>query len=306
MVGSFILAGANNANAVGNAYFNANTTVPLTINSETVNFTIAAESNVNTVTFGTSSITLNISSGQIFTLSTTNRNKLVNDGGFDYNCTSSESSIVITVTSTKTVVITPSASTCQTAGSSSGSSGGGGGGGGGGITQSTPTPTPSVTPTATATPISSVTPTPTINPTVSTSPTPVWTPVTPVVKVKLYKKIGDTKVYKQNPDGTLEWIKTLEEFNAAGYKWSEVKQVSAKDFAKLMTAPPVAVVVKIKLKSGVTWLNVRNSGSLKGKIIGKVLPGQVYTSTQLVGGWYEIQKDGKDWGWVFATYVVKI
>ena len=58
---SFLVLTSSDALAVGAAYFNADTTVPLTVGGVTVNFTIAAESHVNSVVFNTSSIDINIS-----------------------------------------------------------------------------------------------------------------------------------------------------------------------------------------------------------------------------------------------------
>jgi len=95
----------------------------------------------------------------------------------------------------------------------------GGGGTSGGDT--TPTPTPEVS--ATPTPSVSATPTPSVSPSVS--------PV--VTTAKLYRKVSDPKVYVQGADGTLTWVKTLEAFNAAGYKWSDVQAISGDEFAKL-------------------------------------------------------------------------
>lgn len=63
---------------------------------------------------------------------------------------------------------------------------------------------------------------------------------------------------------------------------------------------------KIKVVNTVLWLNVRDGGSLSAKIIDKVLPGQEFNFSALVNGWYKIQKDGKDFGWVFGRYVIKI
>ncbi len=107
-----------------------------------------------------------------------------------------------------------------------------GAGSGGGSTytyETTPTPTPEVTP--------EVTPTPT--PVPGLSPTP--TPVTAV----LYRKTNDPKVYVQGSDGTLTWVKTIEEFNAAGYKWSDVKIISGSEFAqmKISEGTPVAAAL---------------------------------------------------------------
>ena len=72
------------------------------------------------------------------------------------------------------------------------------------------------------------------------------------------------------------------------------------------SSSPVATSGKIKVVSSVAWLNVRDSGSTSGKVIAKVLPGQEFTFVDFKNGWYKIQKDGKDFGWVFGGYVVKL
>jgi len=129
----------NYALAVGDAYFPQDTTVNLTIDGVSTDFTVVSESEANEVTVNTSSITVNISPGQTFKLKSSDGDKLVNDGGVSYSCSGGESLLTLTVSSIKTVVISPDAANC------SGSGGGGGGGGAGGVggsTSSTPTPTP--------------------------------------------------------------------------------------------------------------------------------------------------------------------
>lgn len=75
------------------------------------------------------------------------------------------------------------------------------------------------------------------------------------------------------------------------------------------SSPSSTIVVtsgKIKVLSTVVWLNVRDSNSTSGKVIDKVLPGQEFTFVDFKNNWYKIQKDGKDFGWVFGVYVVKL
>lgn len=60
------------------------------------------------------------------------------------------------------------------------------------------------------------------------------------------------------------------------------------------------------LKTGLGFLNVRDAGNTKGKIIGKVLPGEQYVVKNETGGWYEIiLADGKT-GWVINKYVKSV
>ena len=153
LAGGVFLLGTNQANAVGNAYFPQATTVALDVG----NFTISDGSDADTVTTTNTTVTVTISTGQSFTLESSDRKLLINDSTYSYECLSDKSSITITSTTTRTVIITPSSTSCGSAGGS-----GGGGGGGGGTITATPTPTPTVSPT----------PTPTSSPT----PTPVSTP----------------------------------------------------------------------------------------------------------------------------------
>ena len=219
-------------------------------------------------------------------------------------------------------------------------------GGGGG---STPSPTPTPAPSPTPTPVVSVTPTPGV----SVTPTPV-----PGSAVKLYRKVSDPKVYVMGVDGMLTWVRTLEEFNAAGYKWSDVQLISGPEFAKFKMASVSAaklirqennprvyakgsdggfrwvktlqefnangykweevqlvsgaelagyqIIGRIKVVSGIAFLRVRENPSTNTKVLGQVLPGQEIDFSNFENGWYKIKKDGKDWGWVFGGYAKEI
>ncbi len=167
---------------------------------------------------------------------------------------------------------------------------------GGGESNPTPTPTPSPETSVSPTPTPSVSVTPT--PTVTITPTPSVS-VAPSV-IKLYRKVNDPKVYVQQSDGTLSWVKTLQDFNVAGYKWSDVKLISGSEFAQMKIGG------KVKVVKGIKWLNVRDSASTRGKIIGKVLPNESYDFSSASNGWYKIKKGGSDFGWVFGGYVSEI
>jgi hypothetical protein len=158
----------------------------------------------------------------------------------------------------------------------------------------TPTPTPTPTPTSTPTPTVSPNPTPTPSPT--PTPTPTVTPTPTPGTVKLFRKVSDPKVYVQASDGTLTWVKTLEEFNSAGYKWSDVKVISGSEFAKLGAKSTLGV------KKGVT-LNIRKSASTKSAIIGKMKLNDTYEKTGQSGVWFKINFKGQD-GWVHSSYTV--
>src|SRR3989344_8406373 len=139
----FFSLSLNHALAVGDAYFPQDTTVNLTIDGVSTDFTVVSESEANEVTVNSSSITVNISPGQTFKLKSSDGDKLVNDGGVSYSCSGGESLLTLTVSSIKTVVISPDAANC---------SGSGGGGGGGGVGSASTATQSSATPSATPTP----------------------------------------------------------------------------------------------------------------------------------------------------------
>lgn len=160
----------------------------------------------------------------------------------------------------------------------------------------TPTPTPQLI---------NPTPAPTLAPTATPTPTiyvPGATPAVsnpPSIAAKLFRKVNDPKVYVQGDDGLLRWVKTLAEFNAAGYKWADVKLISGNEFAKLKIAG------KITLRKGVKWLNIRSAPSLRGKIIGRFLTGQEFNKKDASGVWFKITLPNGQDGWVHSGYVVQ-
>lgn len=79
-----------------------------------------------------------------------------------------------------------------------------------------PSPTPSVSPTATASP--------------STTPTPSPSPISGIPNGSLIKSATSPKVYVI-VDNQKKWIQTAQEFNQAGYKWSNIQIVSSETVA---------------------------------------------------------------------------
>lgn len=189
--------GINYANAVGDAYFPQATTVALDVG----NLTIVAGSDADTVVTTSTTITITISTGQTFTLESSDRKLLENDSAssYTYECLSDKSTIKLTSTTTRTVIITPSATACGTPGNS----GGGGGGGGGTTTSTTATPTPTPTLSPIATPISTSAP-------ISMGPTPVSRGFTNLAVLKL--KEGDVISASGSSDPDVYIV------NAWGYK----------------------------------------------------------------------------------------
>ena len=119
----------------------------------------------------------------------------------------------------------------------------------GGGSAPTPTPTPTPTPSVSVTP----TPTPSVTPTVTPTPTPSVGPV------KLYRKVADPKVYVQGADGMLTWVKTLEEFNTAGYKWTDVQVISGPEFAQLKISSSSATSAMLFRKANDPKVYVQSS-----------------------------------------------
>lgn len=142
---------------------------------------------------------------------------------------------------------TDAQTTCNIVATEASSAGGGGGGG----TTATPTPTPTLTPTPGTT--VSPTPTPSTTPGATASPTPLAGPV------KLYRKVADPKVYVQGADGLLTWVRTLEDFNNAGYSWANVQVISGSEFAKLPLASGETVPAQLFRKANDPKVYVQGS-----------------------------------------------
>ncbi|MEK7582606.1 MAG: SH3 domain-containing protein, partial [Patescibacteria group bacterium] len=113
----------------------------------------------------------------------------------------------------------------------------------------------------------------------------------------LFRKANDPKVYVQGANGALTWVKTIEEFSAAGYNWADVQVISGSEFARL------GVKSSLGVKKGVNWLNIRKTPSLDGVIIGKMVPTDVYEKTGQIGVWFKINFKGQD-GWIHSAYTV--
>ncbi len=99
------------------------------------------------------------------------------------------------------------------------------------------------------------------------------------------------------------------EFNwyKKGTPYTSVNQIPSYTRTNIVGGQPApATSGRIKVVSTVLWLNVRDGGSLSAKIIGQALPNQEFDFSAFINGWYKIQKDGKDFGWVFGQYVTKI
>ena len=393
LAGGVFLLPVLHAGAVGDAYFLQDTTVDLTVGGTSTSFTIVAGSDADSVVADTSTLTVTISSGQSFTITSADRKKLVNDGSVEYTCDSTQSSLTITKSSTTTVIITPGSDQACSIG------GGGGSSSGGSVSSSVSTPTPTPTPASTTpTPSPSQTPTTLAPASVTVSgPTPVSRGFVSLAALSLkegdvvsaigsadpdvyianawgYKRLflnpaifgfyghlggfskvkkvasstrdtlvtsglfrncetNDVKVYgvesTGEDTGVLHWVNTTgaqavaddpeffkkvfcinsNEFNwyKKGTDYTSVNQIPA--YTRTGTVGSQSVTVtsnRVKVVDTTPWLNVRDGGSLSAKIIGQVLPNQEFNFSIFINGWYKIQKDGKDFGWVYGQYVTKI
>ena len=369
---TFLFFAPSDVLAVGDAYFPQDTTVNLTIDGTSTNFTIVAESDADEITVNTNSITVIVAAGQTFRFRSYGGHKLTNDGGFSFTCSGGESQLTLTVSSRKTVIISPDSAACT-------STGGGGGGFGGvggpsGPSTTTPSPTPAsgqVLPTkATAKPDQYNLKDGDVISAAGSDDPDVYIVnsygykrlfLNPVI-FKFYGHLGgfskvknvvagtrnvfptsglfrncetnDPKVYGVEVTGEdvgmLHWVNTtgaqavvddpdffkkvfcINNNEFAWYKkgsaYTSVNQIPLYSRKSVSTpAPsPLATSGKVKVVSSVAWLNVRSSNSASSAVVTKVLPGQEFIFTDFKNGWYKIQKDGKDFGWVFGKYVLKL
>jgi len=76
---------------------------------------------------------------------------------------------------------------------------------------------------------------------------------------------------------------------------------------KTATTSAVSTKEQVKIKDTPTgWLRVRTEPSVNASESAKVNPGETYDILSEKEGWYEIQYDLKNTGWVYSQYVEKI
>lgn len=168
---------------------------------------------------------------------------------------------------------------------------------GGGCASCTPTePTVVAESSPILTPEPSISPTPTLQATFTPIPVISPTSMPAPVTVSLFRKANDPKVYVQKSDGTLNWVKTLAEFNAAGYRWTDVKVISGSEFGKMRVGGQIRVV------QGISYLRVRSGPSTKNAILDTVPPGRALQFYGWENGWYKIKRTNGSFGWVSGSY----
>ena len=97
-------------------------------------------------------------------------------------------------------------------------------------------------------------------------------------------------------------------FNSGSQQNTEPTTSKTKEVPeKPISVPQKIVEIKIKtlqiLKTPVGYLNVRDNSSIKGKLITKAKPGDVFEYTDEEKGWYKINLPDGTSGWVLGKYV---
>lgn len=117
----------------------------------------------------------------------------------------------------------------------------------------------------------------------------------------LYRAEGDAKVYVIK-DNVKQWIKTAEEFNAAGYKWSDIVVTAPSLIASYSDG--TAAIVKVKVV-GTASLRVRKSNTTASSVLGNVKKNAIFTALEEKSGWYKITTSNGIVGWISGAYAVK-
>lgn len=161
----------------------------------------------------------------------------------------------------------------------------------------TPTPTPAPTPAPNPTPYPVPTPAP--------NPTPSPSPSSPAVisysEGSLIKSSDSPQVYIIK-NGKRIWIKTAEEFIAAGYNWASIATV-AQSVISTYAEDTVSLVSSIKnIIINTSTLRIRSLGSTIGKMLGIVKKGENYAVSEEKNGWYKIKTAAGVVGWVSGAY----
>ncbi|MDO8582208.1 MAG: SH3 domain-containing protein [bacterium] len=132
---------------------------------------------------------------------------------------------------------------------------------------------------------------------------PNSTVITPpaISGVTLLRAEGDSKVYVVK-DGKKQWIKSAAEFNAAGYKWSNIVVTTS---TALAAYPDMTVViVKVKIV-GTPVLRVRQLNNTKSTVVDGVKKDEIFDVLKEESGWYKIKTSIGITGWISGTYAMK-
>lgn len=114
----------------------------------------------------------------------------------------------------------------------------------------------------------------------------------------LLRAKGDKKVYIVE-NGKKRWIKTADEFNAAGYDWQSIQDTTSAALTAYPDSEQVAALVKI---INALTLRLRGADSTNSAVLGAVKKNETYTVLEKKNGWYKIKaKNGKE-GWISGKY----
>ena len=139
---------------------------------------------------------------------------------------------------------------------------------------------------------------------VAPTTTPLPAPATPAAQsgVTLYRAEGDSRVYVIK-DGKKTWIKTAEDFIAAGYKWDDIIVTTP----AVVAAYPDAAVTVVKVKVvGTPILRVRKSNTTASVMLTTVKRNETFTVLEQAKGWYKITTSGGIIGWISGAYTEEI
>ncbi|MFA6096167.1 MAG: Ig-like domain-containing protein [Candidatus Paceibacterota bacterium] len=126
------------------------------------------------------------------------------------------------------------------------------------------------------------------------------TVVKTVGSVTLLRAEGDNKVYVIH-NNTRKHVKSAAEFNAAGYKWSDVKVVSVAELGTYAEGTPVEESTRVATITATT-LRIRSVNSTTGKVLGFVKKNENYSVLEENNGWYKITTPSGKTGWILGSY----
>ncbi len=118
------------------------------------------------------------------------------------------------------------------------------------------------------------------------------------ITTRLLKAKGDHRVYVIT-EGRKRWIRTAQEFNAAGYKWDEIREVISQTLEDYPDSELENGLIKIVNASA---LRVRSANSIVGDILGSVKNSETYKILEKKSGWYKIMMKSGRAGWVSGSY----
>ncbi|MBW6440754.1 SH3 domain-containing protein [Patescibacteria group bacterium] len=109
---------------------------------------------------------------------------------------------------------------------------------------------------------------------------------------------GDTRVYHIS-NGKKQWIRTAEEFIAAGYDWNDIKEVLSQTLESYPDSELKDAIIQI---INTPALRVRSADSTASEILGSVKNLETYQILDKKNGWYKIKMKSGKTGWISGFY----